>query len=331
MNKVLFVALFCLVVGAFALEVLEESFYQKGFARFVNIHNKKYTHDSFFYRYNTFKTNLDKVRKHNNDGHHTYKLGLNVFADMPFEEFHATHTGYNKINRDYIRSKNTVDLSHVKAPLDAVDWRLENAVTPVKDQGQCGSCWAFSSTGSIEGAWAISKKSLVSLSEQQLVDCSSAQGNEGCNGGLMDQAFEYVISNNGITTEAAYPYKARDGTCNKKVKSAVTISKYADVKANDDSSMQAAVTMGPVSVAIEADQEAFQFYTSGVFSDPTCGTQLDHGVLAVGYNVTSSGQQYWIVKNSWGSSWGDNGYILMARKSGAGECGINMESSYPIV
>jgi len=184
----------------------------------------------------------------------------------------------------------------------------------------------------MEGAWAIKKSTLVSLSEQQLVDCSSDQGNEGCSGGLMDQAFEYVIANGGITTETKYPYTAQDGTCKSPLPaSAVTISSFKDVKASSDSDLGKAVSMGPVSVAIEADQEAFQFYSSGVFSDPSCGTQLDHGVLAVGYNSTSNGTPYFIVKNSWGSTWGDHGYIMMARKSGAGECGINLMASYPVV
>jgi C1A family cysteine protease len=298
----------------------------------MNKYNKKYNKDDLLYRFNVFKANMDFIDQENKKNL-SYTLGMNKFGDMPFHEFHAKYTGYNHIDREYIRSKNGPAHRHLgtEANPPSVDWRKKNAVTPIKDQGQCGSCWAFSATGSMEGAWALSKTQLVSLSEQQLVDCSTAQGNEGCNGGLMDYAFEYVISNKGITTETLYPYKAVDGKCKKPLpKSAITISSYVDVPVNDDTSLETAVAKGPVSVAIEADQPSFQFYKSGVFKDPGCGTMLDHGVLAVGYDKSGS-DKYWIVKNSWGSDWGNSGYIWMARKAGAGECGINMASSYPVV
>jgi len=285
----------------------------------------------FFPRYNIFKANLDKITKHNR-GTSGYSMGMNEFGDMTAEEFHATHTGYNRVERDYIRSKNgPKHVRHVKNAA-TIDWR-PTAVTPIKNQGQCGSCWAFSATGSMEGAWEIAKQSLVSLSEQQLMDCSSAQGNEGCEGGLMDQAFEYVISNGGITTEAQYPYTAQDGTCMQPLPpSAVTISSYVDVNPLDDGALETAVNIGPVSVAIEADQSSFQFYNGGIFNDSSCGTALDHGVLVVGYNTdATSGLNYWIVKNSWGTSWGLTGYIYMVREAGNGECGINMDPSYPVV
>ena len=215
-----------------------------------------------------------------------------------------------------------------KSTASSVDWRDKGAVTPVKNQGQCGSCWSFSTTGSVEGAHAIASGKLVSLSEQQLMDCSTAEGNHGCNGGLMDYAFEYIIKNGGLDTESDYPYTARDGSCQsaKQAKHAASITSYKDVTKDSDAQMQSAVDLGPVSVAIEADQSGFQMYKSGVFSGP-CGTNLDHGVLVVGYTA-----QYWIVKNSWGSTWGDQGYIMMSRSSGGAEgiCGILSAASYPI-
>jgi C1A family cysteine protease len=324
------VALLSIAVSAVRPQLFKEELYQSQFAQFVQLYGKKYSNDNFFYRFNTFKENYDFIHRHN-QGNATYTLKMNKFGDMSHHEFHATHTGYNRIDNSYIRSKNVPKSFHDAAPPASVDWRTQGAVTPIKDQGQCGSCWAFSSTGSIEGAWAIAKKKLVSLSEQQLVDCSADQGNFGCSGGLMDNAFEYVIANGGITSEAKYPYTAMDGTCMSPLPASVaTISSYQDVPKNNDNALQAAVAIGPVSVAIEADMPAFQFYSSGVLSDPSCGTNLDHGVLAVGYG-TQSNQNYWIVKNSWGEDWGDSGYVLIARKKGAGECGINMEPSYPVV
>jgi len=206
-------------------------------------------------------------------------------------------------------------------------------VTPIKNQGQCGSCWSFSATGAIEGAVAIASNKLNSLSEQQLVDCSVSYGNDGCNGGLMDYAFEYVITNKGLTDEKSYPYTATGpNTCKASGKKLVsTISGYCDVAVDNDKALAAAVSVGPVSVAIEADQSCFQFYSSGIMSNSACGTQLDHGVLAVGFGSSGS-QQYWKVKNSWGTSWGEAGYIQLGRAvSGQpqGVCGILMAASYP--
>jgi C1A family cysteine protease len=331
------IILAALIAVAFAVPVIQlrslSNEEETLFTAFKTKYNKFYfdDHDEM-YRKQIFAANLRKIRQHNFEaqaGTHTYTLAMNEFGDMSFEEFHTKKTGFLGLRHQYIHSQNQADLSGVRLE-DSVDWEAKGAVTDIKDQGQCGSCWSFSTTGSIEGAWFISKGTLQSLSEQQLMDCSRAEGNEGCEGGLMDQAFEYVIKNHGICSEASYPYTASDSTKCKSCSVVATISSYKDV-GHTEADLQAAVTQQPVSVAIEADQDAFQFYSSGVLTGK-CGTNLDHGVLAVGYG-TLNGVDYWKVKNSWGASWGMNGYVLIERgkKQSGGQCGILLAASYPVV
>jgi len=318
-----------LVVSGF---VFEESEYETLFTSWVQKHRKNYDADEFFYRFNIFKANVDKIYLHN-QGENTWTMGMNKFGDLTAEEFLATHTGYKQVKMDTLRSANTKPQKlGVKAAPTFVDWRTKGAVTPIKDQGQCGSCWAFSATGSTEGSYFLQGWGLVSVSEQELVDCSQAEGNDGCEGGLMDYAFQYIIDNGGITTEAAYPYTATDGTCQSDgMPLGATISTFTDVAGSDNDALHAAVAQQPVSIAIEADQDGFQFYQSGVFTGD-CGDALDHGVLAVGYNQTAN-PPYWIVKNSWGVSWGDQGYIYLVDdptlNDGTGQCGLLSEPSYP--
>ncbi|KAI4388632.1 hypothetical protein MLD38_000944 [Melastoma candidum] len=284
-------------------------------------------------RFDIFKDNLRFIEEHNSENR-TYRLGLNRFADLTNEEYRQRYTGLrmDRGRRATRAASNRYTSRAGDALPDAVDWRKEGAVVQVKDQGSCGSCWAFSTIAAVEGINKIVTGDLISLSEQELVECDTSY-NEGCNGGLMDYAFDFIVKNGGIDTEEDYPYLGIDGKCdtyrsNAKV---VTIDGYEDVPTNDEEALKRAVANQPVSVAIEAGGREFQLYESGVFTG-NCKTALDHGVAAVGYG-TENGLDYWIVRNSWGSSWGENGYIRMERNvdgTATGKCGIAMEASYPI-
>nr|BAF94152.1 cathepsin L-like cysteine protease 2 [Plautia stali] len=308
------------------------------FTLFKKFHRKEYDNElEESYRKKIFLENKKRIEKHNSrykQGKVSFKLKLNHLADMLIHEYSDVYLGFNKsskANNNKLQSYTFIPPAHVTLNKE-VDWRTKGAVTPVKNQGHCGSCWAFSTTGALEGQNFRKTGKLVSLSEQNLVDCSGSYGNNGCEGGLMDNAFQYIKENHGIDTEKSYPYEGEDETCRfRKTSIGATDSGFVDITQGDEEAlMQAVATIGPISVAIDASHQSFQFYSEGVYYEPECSSEnLDHGVLVVGYGVEDN-QKYWLVKNSWGTQWGDGGYIKMARDQD-NNCGIATQASYPLV
>jgi len=299
--------------------------------RYKATHAKVYGQGEEAIRRAIWEDNVQFIEAHNkaaDRGEHTYWVGENHFADMTVDEFRAKMNGYEM---RHVPNHN-FHVPNITKPLDAVDWRDKGYVTEVKNQAHCGSCWAFSTTGSLEGQHFKKTQKLVSLSEQNLVDCSKREGNKGCKGGLMDNGFEYVKKNGGIDTEESYPYTGKDGLmCKfKQADVGATLASFKDVRKGVENLQMAVSEVGPISVAMDAGHQSFQLYKRGIYQEPRCSsTKLDHGVLAVGYG--SEGEKdYWIVKNSWGKVWGQEGYFWLL-KSEKNMCGLATQASYPVV
>lgn len=295
------------------------------FNEFTRTFNKSYSVTEYDLRYDIFRNNLDRIQTHNQNNH-SWKLGINQFADLTADEFRMKYTG--------VKPRRTPSILIDNVPFISATTTFDHRkyLPPIKDQSTCGSCWAFSAVASIEGATAQKSGKVVSLSEQQLVDCSGSFGNFGCNGGLMDDAFMY-IETTPLYAEDDYPYKATDESCHidPSSKGVVQLKSHVDIPSNNGDALFAIASERVVSVAIEADESIFQFYTSGIIDSELCGTALDHGVAIVG-GGHEDGKDYWLVRNSWGQSWGLDGYVKIARtSSGPGVCGINSQPSYPIV
>nr|GLL30388.1 ervatamin-B-like [Ipomoea trifida] len=335
---VVLAALFLLGLSALASQAtartLDETSLLLRHERWMVRHGRSYKDDAEkVKRFQIFKENLEFIQSFNKAGKRSYKLGTNKFTDLTKEEFRATMLNEEKSSPLPKTSKpaSFVNESLAQVP-GSLDWRKQGAVTGIKDQGNCGCCWAFSAVAAVEGITKIKTGQLISLSEQQLLDCDRVYGN-GCNGGVRTQAFQFIKENGGLATESDYPYEGAQESCSAQNLGtpAATISGYQEV-APTESALLAAVASQPVSVGITIGGSVFQHYGSGVFTgdDGDCGSGYHHAVTIIGYGTSDGGEDYWLVKNSWGTSWGENGYMKMARGiNGDGVCSVNTRASYP--
>jgi len=310
---------------------------ERAFHDFIEEHHRSYaTEEERKHRFAVFKEKYEFVQESNAKSL-PYKLTVNEFADQTKEEMREHRLGMRKPGTDMLWAGLTYLGQHNHTTgeklVDSWDWTRKGAVNMVKNQGRCGSCWAFSATGALEGANFLAGHGLVSLSEQQLVDCDHR--GHGCNGGLPTWAFAYYQGAYACS-ETAYPYKGKNGFCNPlcglwPIVGRGTVVGFRLVARDNEMALLSAVTQQPVSVGIEADETAFSLYSSGIMTGQ-CGTMLDHGVLCVGFG-TDGGMGYWKIKNSWGPKWGEYGYIRIQRggKGAAGQCGIARQASYPVV
>lgn len=315
----LFALIACLAV-AFADQAWED--YKLEF-------NKRYTAEEEPMRYAIWKKQNEEVDLHNAMYGHEFTLAVNELSDLTEEEYHRLYLSSLKVPET---SNATLYVPSNDAIPNAVDWRSQGMVTGVKNQGQCGSCYSFSATGALEGAWKKAKGSLPSLSEQQIVDCSGRYGNYGCNGGWYQSSWRYLRDAGGNQGEDTYRYTARKGYCRfNRGQVVATVSGFHDTQVGSENDLTNALArVGPVSVAIDASASTFRSYRSGVHYSRSCSSRrLNHAVLAVGYG-SEGGRDYYLVKNSWGTRWGAGGYIKMGRNM-RNNCGIASKPSYPIV
>lgn len=329
-TETLITILFLVVVGH--LESGQARHLHLRWKLFKSMFNKTYSFEEDEFRRKIWEENLAVIETHNkmaDEGKRSFWLKINEFADLTTDEVYATLYGMEMT----VNVSTTLKYSRCCDDLPKhVDWRTKGYVTEVKFQGSCGACYAFSTTGALEGQHKRKYNKLVDLSEQNIIDCTRSYGNKGCHGGNMDKSFQYVIDNGGIDTEAAYPYVGKVQECRFKRRLVGSgCSSYEDIPRGDELGLQDAVAKeGPVSVGVDAKSVFFRFYSHGVYESSTCSSKtLNHGMLVVGYGV-NNGKDYWLVKNSWGPRWGMNGYVEMSRNKN-NQCGIASMASYPVL
>lgn len=320
--KVLF-ALFIALSIAYAGNIRNRLHYEYAFQQYTRENNINYaTSDEFVYRLQVFADNMDKIEEHNSQIS-SYKLGLTQFADLTESEFESSLSVGGRL-----KSSNTVpeysDYKAINVP-ESIDWEEKGAVSSVKNQGQCGSCWAFSVAAALESFYYLQNGVMLDLAEQQLVDCSRSYGNRGCSGGLEKYGYTYV-KDHGLCSEEDYPYHAKDETCKETCKSVITSKGYVQLP-RGEVKLAASIAEHPVSVSVNATP--LQLYKSGIF-DSTCTAAVNHAVLGVGYGIEND-VKFWKIKNSWGLSWGENGYFRLKKDTGTtdGLCGVSSDSTYP--
>ncbi|XP_048470159.1 procathepsin L-like isoform X2 [Rhincodon typus] len=342
---------FSLFVGCVAVSILAaaseqtfDSMLDEDWKNWKSEHEKQYTEGEESYRRMIWEDNMRFIKQHNLEhsmGKYAFTVGMNQFGDLTNKEFNELMNGFRPVEANNANEvdKFDADINDEESDEDenddyledaTVDWREKGYVNPVENQGQCGSCWAFSATGAIEGQWFAKTNKLVRLSEQQLIDCSRLYRNAGCNGGWMSYAFEYIVNSGGISSAEDYQYVAEQNCTFMKNKIAAKIRHYAFVIRTETYLKRAVARIGPISVAIDAKERSFQFYRQGVYDSINCSAYSpNHAVLVVGFGRMDN-KNYWLVKNSWGTSWGDQGYIKII-KSHANICGILNYAVYPIV
>jgi hypothetical protein len=331
MTKSIIFILSLYLISISVAHIYDDIVYESEFRNFMKKYNKIYPHDNFHSHYEIFKNNYDMINQHNAKNS-SYIMAMNQFGDLTFDEFKEMYLGYQYHGIPYLKSKNEIHQEIDGEIPKNFDWRNKGIIAKVRDQSNCGSCYAMSSAEAIESALALQNGKLIELSVQQIVDCSHKEGNEFCNGGLMSYSYNYV-KRKGICSDSEYKYRGFESQCkDAKCKPITKIKGYVDVPSYNETELLFALLQRPLSVAMEVST-AFQFYSKGIF-DGFCGEDLNHAIFLIGYGE-ENGKLFWLLQNSWSIYFGEHGYFRLARhdtnKLSPGKCGIALYPQYPVI